>query len=467
MKHPRQPAEPYRIKSVEAIRLPDRAEREKRIVECGYNIFKLDAEEVYIDLLTDSGTGAMSNRQWAAMMMGDESYAGARSFRRMEKVIQDLFHKTKVVPVHQGRVAENLMFSTLMKKGQYVLNNTHFDTTRANVMHKGGIAVDFPSTALKSDEPLPFKGNMDTEKLEAFIKEKGVENIAMVMVTVTSNSVGGQPVSMANIREVSEIAHRFGIPFYYDAARFAENAYFIKRDEPGYADKSVREIAEEMFELADGAMMSAKKDGLANMGGFIALNDEELYARLVELLIVIEGFPTYGGMSGHDMEALASGLEEVTEFDYLDYRVKQVAYLGDIIKAAGMQIIEPSGGHAIFVDAGRLLTHIPPEQFPGQSLSLEFYLEGGVRVVEIGSLMFGGKDPETGKFSPAPKELVRMAIPRRVYTNSHLDYVGDVAERIAARKGQLPGYRIVKEPQYLRHFTAELAVVKTTEKVKS
>ena len=459
--------QPYRIKSVEPIRLLSRVEREKAVRRSGYNIFKLDAADVYIDLLTDSGTGAMSNRQWAALMMGDESYAGARSFRRLEKIVQDLFHKRWVIPCHQGRVAENIMFSTILKKGQYVLNNTHFDTTRANVMHKGGVAVDLPCAALTADEPLPFKGNMDTERMEEFIKEKGAAAVAMIIMTVTNNSVGGQPVSMANIREVSEISHRYGIPFFYDCARFAENAYFIKRDEPGYAYKSVREIATEMFDVCDGVMMSAKKDGLANMGGFIALNDEELYSRLVELLIIIEGFPTYGGLSGRDIEALAAGLEEVTDFDYLDHRISQVAYFGEKIKSAGMPIIEPTGGHAIFVDAGKLLAHLPWDQFPGQSLTLEFYLEGGVRVVEIGSMMFGSQDPDTGKPISASKELVRMAIPRRVYTNSHLDYVTDVAARIVSRKDSLPGYKIVREPRFLRHFTAELAVVEAGERVES
>lgn len=467
MKRFHQPAEPYRIKSVEPIKLLPRHEREQKIIAANYNIFKVDAADIFIDLLTDSGTGAMSNSQWAAIMMGDESYAGARSFRRFEKTIQDVFRKKFVIPCHQGRVAENLMFTTILQKGQYVVSNTFFDTTRANVMHKGGIPVDLPCKEVDAVEPLPFKGNVDTERLEAFLSEHGREKVAMVVVTITSNSVGGQPVSMANIHEVAEICHRHGVLFYFDCARFAENAYFIKRDEPGYAGKSIREIVAEMFDVCDGAMMSAKKDGLANIGGFIALNDGDLRDRIAELLILIEGYTTYGGLAGRDLEALAVGLQEVMEFDYLDFRVEQVAYFGDRIKEAGMPIVEPAGGHAIFIDAGRLLEHIPPTQFPGQSLTIEFYLEGGIRAVEIGSLMFGEEDPETGEPKPAPRELVRMALPRRVYTNSHLDYVAETAARIVARKESLPGYKITRQPEFLRHFTAELAVAEQTQKVRS
>jgi len=460
MKKKRQPAEPYRIKMVEPIKLLSRHERVKRIEQAKYNLFKIDAEDIYIDLLTDSGTSAMSNRQWAALMMGDESYAGARSFRRFEKVVQELFGKKMVIPCHQGRVAENLMFSTILKEGQYVLNNTHFDTTRANVLHKGGIPVDLLCPEAQSNEPLPFKGNMDTERLESFIEEHGPQQIAMVMMTVTNNSSGGQPVSMANIHEVSEICRRFNILFYYDAARFAENCYFIKRDEPGYAGKSIREIAMEMFDACDGVMVSAKKDGLANIGGFIALNDEELYSRLCDLLILVEGFPTYGGLAGRDLEVLAAGLEDVLDFDYLDSRIEQVRYLADMIREAGMQVVEPPGGHAIFVDAGRLLPHIPTEQFPAHGLAVEFYVEGGIRVIEIGSLMFGGIDPATGKHIAAPRELVRMALPRRVFTNSHLDYVAEVAQKITSKKESICGYKITRESKYLRHFTCDLAVVK-------
>ena len=458
MRRKRQPAEPYRIKAVEAIRLQSRHEREGLIASGNYNVFKIDAKDIYIDLLTDSGTAAMSNRQWAALMLGDESYAGAQSFRKFEETVRGIFGKKFVIPCHQGRVAENLIFSNMLKPGQYVPNNTHFDTTRGNCLHKGGIPLDMPCEESKSEEPLPFKGNMDTVRLEAFIKEKGPEQIAMVIMTVTNNSAGGQPVSMANIREVSEICHRYGLLFYFDCARFAENSYFIKRDEAGYAGKSIAEIAGEMFSLCDGAMMSAKKDGLANIGGFITLDDEELYEKLTQHLILIEGFPTYGGLAGRDLEILSVGLREVLDFDYLDFRIEQVEYFGEKIKAAGMPIIEPTGGHAVFVDAGQLLPHIPPGQFPGHALALEFYVEGGVRAVEIGSLMFGGTDPDTGKEFFAPRELVRMCLPRRVYTNSHIDYIAEVAEKIVARKEDIRGYRILRQTRFLRHFTCDLAV---------
>ncbi|MEE8576883.1 MAG: tryptophanase, partial [candidate division Zixibacteria bacterium] len=351
----RQPAEPYRIKSVEPIKLLPRRDRERRLKAAHYNVFKLDGPDIYIDLLTDSGTGAMSTRQWAALMMGDETYAGARSFRRFEHTVKDITRKEFIVPCHQGRVAENLVFSTMLKPGQYIINNTHFDTTRGNCLHKGGVPLDLPCPEASSVEATAFKGNMDTRRLEQVINEKGVEAIAMVIMTITNNSAGGQPVSMANIHETSEICHRYGVPFFFDCARFAENCYFIKRDEPGYGKKSIKEIAVEMFDACDGAMMSAKKDGLSNIGGFVAISDERLYEQLIELLIIIEGFPTYGGLAGRDLEVLAVGLNEVMDFDYLDYRIEQTAYFGKIIKQAGMPIVEPTGGHAVFVDAGRML----------------------------------------------------------------------------------------------------------------
>lgn len=466
MRRNRQPAEPYRIKAVEAVRLQSRHKREELIAAARFNLFKIDAQDIYIDLLTDSGTAAMSNQQWAALMLGDESYAGARSFRKFESTIKGIFGKKFVIPCHQGRVAENLVFSNLLKKGQYVPNNTHFDTTRGNCLHKGGLPIDMPCRESHSDEPLPFKGNLDTRRLEAFIKEHGPEQVAMVIMTITNNSAGGQPVSMANIREVSEICHRFGLPFYYDCARFAENSYFIKRDEPGYARKSIREIAIEMFSYCDGAMMSAKKDGLANIGGFITLDDEQLYQKLTQHLILIEGFPTYGGLAGRDLEVVAVGLEEVLDFDYLDFRIEQVEYFGEKVKQAGMPIIEPTGGHAVFVDAARLLPHITPAQFPGHALAIEFYVEGSVRTVEIGSLMFGGIDPKTDQEFFAPRELVRMCLPRRVYTNSHIDYVAEVAEKIVARKDDIRGYRILRQSELLRHFTCDLAVCEP-EKVEA
>jgi len=458
MRKKRQPAEPYRIKTVEPIRLLSGHERSQRIEEAKFNLFRLDAADIYIDLLTDSGTSAMSKRQWAALMLGDESYAGASSFRAFEKTVKRIFGKKKVLPCHQGRVAENLIFSTLLKPGQFVPNNTHFDTTRGNCLHKGGIPIDMPCKESGSNEPLPFKGNMNTDRLESFINEKGVEKIAMVIMTVTNNSAGGQPVSMANIREVSEICHRYGLLFYFDCARFAENCYFIKRDEAGYASKTIEEIASEMFSYCDGAMMSAKKDGLANIGGFVTMDDEDLYRRLSELLILIEGFPTYGGLAGRDLEVLAVGLEEVMDFDYLDFRIEQVAYFGRKIVDAGMPIVEPSGGHAIFIDAGRFLPHIPPEQFPGQGLAVELYREGGVRVVEIGSLMFAGVDPVTGQETRPQREMVRMALPRRVFTNSHLDYIAEVAEKIVSRKDEIQGYKITRQSEFLRHFTCDMAV---------
>jgi tryptophanase len=457
MKNLRQPVEPFRIKSIEPIRLLSRAEREAKIKAAAYNIFKLEARDCYIDLLTDSGTGAMSKSQWAAIMMGDESYAGADSFRRFEAAVQSIFRKKKVIPCHQGRVAENLMFSTILKKGQYVLNNTHFDTTRGNILHKGGVPIDLPCKESDSDAPLAFKGNMDIAGLEEFIAKHRREEIAMVMITVTNNTAGGQPVSMANIREVSEICHRYKLPFYFDCARFAENCWFVKQKEPGYEQISVRQIAAEMFDLCDGVMMSAKKDGLANIGGFIALDDEELYGRLAELLVLIEGFPTYGGLAGRDLEALAVGLEEVLDEEYLRYRIDQVAYLGAKMKEAGFPIIEPTGGHAVFIDAGKFLPHVPAEQFPGQGMTVGLYLEGGIRTAEIGSLMFGGIDPNTGRKLTARRELVRLAVPRRVYTNSHLDYVAEVGERIARNKAAITGFTITRESRFLRHFTCDLA----------
>lgn len=463
----KEPAEPYRIKSIEPITLLDRPSREAVIKKANYNLFKVDAADIYVDLLTDSGTTAMSTKQWAALMMGDESYAGAKSFRRFEKVVREVFGKKFVIPCHQGRVAENLMFSTLNIKGKYIISNTLFDTTRGNTLHKEGIPVDLPNPNLKSNEPLPFKGNMDVGRLESFINEHGADSIGMVIMTITNNSVGGQPVSLANMRETSELCHRHNILFYYDCARFAENCYFIKRDEAGYAGKSIPEIASEQFELCDGVMMSAKKDGLANMGGFIALNDEALYRQIAELMTLIEGFPTYGGLAGRDLEVLAVGLQDVMEFDYLDFRIEQVKFLGECLKEAGLPIIEPTGGHAVFVDAGKLLDHIPAHRFPGQALSVEFYLEGGIRTVEIGSLMFGEGEYGAGTFKPAEFELVRMALPRRVYTNSHIRYIADVAARIVGRKSNVAGYRIERQSQFLRHFTCDLAQASKEKSVRA
>jgi len=442
-----------------------REQREKILQRAKFNTFKIKAEEIYIDLLTDSGTGAMSKEQWAALMRGDESYAGAQSFYRFEKIVKEITGKNFVLPTHQGRVAENVFFSTLLKKGDYVPNNTHFDTTGANVQHKGGIAVNLPCPEAALDDEIPFKGNMDNRKLRSFIEEKGADKIPVVFMTVTNNSAGGQAVSMSNIKEASEICHQNGIMFFFDCARFAENAFFIKKYEPGFENKSIKDIVQEMFSYSDGALMSAKKDGLANMGGFIAVNDEELSRRMVELLIIIEGFPTYGGMSGRDIEAVAAGLEEVLHEDYLEYRVGQIEYFGKILEEAGMPIIKPTDGHAIFVDAGQYLPHTPTDQFPGQSLTVELYREGGIRAVEIGSIMFGGYDPNTGEKITAPRELVRLAVPRRVYTGSHLEYVARAADRITARKEQLKGYKITRQATFLRHFTIELEEL-TNQQVK-
>lgn len=454
MSSDKQPVEPFRIKSIEPIRLLNREEREKRLKAADYNVFKIDAEDIYIDLLTDSGTTAMSAQQWAALMLGDESYAGARSFRRFEKAVKEIFCKNFVIPTHQGRSAENITFSTMVHHGQYVLNNTHFDTTKGNTLHKGGIPLDFP---VQNESPeFIFKGNMDTHALEQFLGKHPKEKIAMVIMTITNNSVGGQPVSLSNIRETAEICKKHDVPFFFDCARFAENSYFIKKHEPGYEDKSIKEIAQEIFSYGDGAMMSAKKDGMANIGGFITVNDEELYRRLTELMIIVEGFPTYGGLAGRDMDVLAVGFYEAMDESYLHYRIGQVRYFGEQLQQAGLPIIEPTGGHAVFIDAGKFLPDIPAEEFPGQALTVAFYLEGGIRVVEIGSIMFGGTDPETGKKVNAPKELVRLAIPRRVYTQSHIDYMVDVAKKIVAQKDKLTGYEITRQSAFLRHFTCDL-----------
>ncbi len=451
------PVEPFRIKSVEPIPTLDAATREAKIREAQFNLFKLDAESVFIDLLTDSGTNAMSAHQWAGIMEGDESYAGARSFRRFENTVQEIFRMPYILPAHQGRVAENILFSTILKPGQFVPNNTHFDTTRANTLHKGGIPIDLP-VAVDGSSGEYFRGNMDVLALEKFIEDKGAENIPVIILTVTNNSVGGLPVSMENVRQTSEVCHRFGIPMFFDCARFAENSYFIKKHEPGYESRSVKEIAQEMFEYGDGAMMSAKKDGLANIGGFIATKDLELARRMRELLILVEGYATYGGLAGRDLEALAIGFEEVLAEDYLEYRTSQVAYLGSLLEGAGLPIVTPTGGHAVFVDAGEFLPHIPAEQFPGQSLAVALYRECGVRTVEIGSLMFGegGDDAE---FVPAPRELVRLAMPRRVYTNTHYEFIAEHAANVAKKKSSLKGMKILSQPKLLRHFICDLAEI--------
>lgn len=408
-----------------------------------------------IDLLTDSGTAAMSADQWAGVVRGDESYAGSRSFYFFEEVVKEIFGFKHVIPVHQGRAAERILFSIVDKPGSVIPNNTHFDTTRANIEYLGGIAADLPIPEARQPQLYhPFKGNMDVAALENLIREVGADKIPMVMLTVTNNSGGGQPVSMENIRQVRAICDRYGIPLYLDACRFAENAYFIKLREPGYANKSVKEIAREMFSYADGCTMSAKKDGLSNIGGFLCTNDDRLAQQEKDLLILTEGFPTYGGLAGRDLEAMAIGLQEVLDEEYLKYRFASTRYLGEHIAQAGVPIVQPPGGHAIYIDAGAMLPHIPPLHYPGQSLVVELYREGGIRAVEIGSVMFGKIDPETGREQPAPLELVRLAIPRRVYTQSHIDYVIEAILNVYERREQLGGYQIVWQAPFLRHFTA-------------
>jgi tryptophanase len=440
--------EPFRIKSVEPIRWTTHDQRAQLLRAAHYNLFLLEADDVLIDLLTDSGTGAMSTHQWSAVMEGDESYAGSRSFTRFKRSVQNITGYTHVIPTHQGRAAERILFHVMCKPGDVVPNNTHFDTTRANVEAVGAEAVDLLLPEGRQPQTrLPFKGNMDVAALEALIARVGREHVPLVMLTVTNNSGGGQPVSMENARAVSTICHSHGIPLYFDACRFAENAWFIKQREPGYADKTPMQIAQEMFALGDGCTMSAKKDGMANIGGFLCTNDDLLARQEKDLLILTEGYPTYGGLAGRDLEAIAVGLNEALEEDYLRYRIASTAYLGDHISSAGVPIVQPPGGHAVYIDAAAFLPHIPQDQFPGVALAAELYLEGGIRSVEIGSLMFG---------TAAQMELVRLAIPRRVYTQSHIDYVVEVILKVWARREQIVGLRLSYEAPFLRHFTAHL-----------
>jgi tryptophanase len=447
--------EPFRIKSVEPLGFTTRREREGVMREADYNVFSIPADKVLIDFLTDSGTSAMSAEQWACLMRGDESYAGARSFFVFEKVVRELTGYRHILPVHQGRAAERILMSVVCGPGKTVLSNSHFDTTRANVEASGAEAVDLPvPEALNFDMPGPFKGDMDTRALENKIRELKPENVPMIIMTVTNNSLGGQPVSMRNMRDVSEIARHYHIPLIIDAARFAENACFIKKRERGFASRSVRDIAKEMFSYGNGCMMSAKKDALVNIGGFLALNDIEWVRRAREVLILGEGFPTYGGLAGRDLEAMAQGLVEVLDEQYLNYRLRSVEYLGEGLRKAGVPIVEPPGGHAIYVNAKKFLPHIPPALFPGQALVCELYLTAGIRAVEIGSLMFG--EGQDGDFKPARMELVRLAVPRRVYTQSHIDFVIEVFTDIAKRKEQIRGLRLIEASPRLRHFTAKL-----------
>lgn len=451
--------EPFRIKSVEPIRATTREERQKLLEAAGYNLFLISSKDILIDLLTDSGTGAMSTEQWAAVMRGDESYAGSPSYTRFRDSVQAITGFRHVIPTHQGRAAERILFSVMCRKGDVVPNNTHFDTTRANCEFVGAEALDIPiPEALQPSNPHPFKGNMDSARLEEIISHVRPKRVPLVMLTVTNNSGGGQPVSMANIRAVKEICAKHGIPLYIDACRFAENAYFIKLREPGYDSKTPREIAQEMFRHADGCTMSAKKDGLANIGGFLCTNDDSLAQREKDLLILTEGFPTYGGLAGRDLEAIAVGLNEALEEDYLKYRIISTAYLGNHIAAEGVPIVHPPGGHAIYIDARAFLPRLTPLQFPGVALAAELYLEGGIRSVEIGTLMFGRRD-EHGVEHPGPMDLLRLAIPRRVYTQSHIDYVVEIILEVWRNREQIRGLELISQAPILRHFTARLRPV--------
>jgi tyrosine phenol-lyase len=447
--------EPFKIKAVEPIRMTSPEERNRKVREAGFNVFLLQAEDVLIDLLTDSGTAAMSSEQWAAVMRGDESYAGSRSWYRFEEAVREIFGFRHVLPTHQGRAAERILFSLRCKPGDVVPNNTHFDTTRANIEVTGAEARDLLTAMGRIPAARhPFKGNMDTEQLQRTIDQVGRDRIPLCMLTVTNNSGGGQPVSMANVREVSRICRARGIPLYIDACRFAENAYFIKLREEGYADRTPLEIARELFSYADGCTMSAKKDGMANIGGFLATNDSRLAELERNVLILTEGFPTYGGMAGRDLDAIAVGLHEALDEDYLVYRIRSTTYLGEHISDAGVPIVQPPGGHAIYIDAAAFLPQIPPHELPGQALVVELYREAGIRAVEIGTVMFGRRNAATGEETPAPMELVRLAIPRRVYTQSHIDYVVEAILQVWARRAGVKGYRFVEQAPMLRHFTA-------------
>jgi len=443
--------EPFRIKSVEPIHWTQRADREAFLRDAHYNLFLVPADNVLIDLLTDSGTGAMSVYQWGAIMEGDESYAGSRSYIRFRDSVQSIFGYKHVIPTHQGRAAERILFSTMLKPGDVVPNNTHFDTTRANVEATGAEALDLVIAEGKQPGLIhPFKGNMDVAALAETIARVGREHIPLVMLTITNNSGGGQPVSMANARAVSQLCRQHNIPLYFDACRFAENSYFIKLREPGYEDKTPKQIAQEMFSLGDGCTMSAKKDGMANIGGFLCTNDDHLAQQEKDLLILTEGYPTYGGLAGRDLEAIAVGLQEACDEDYLRYRIASTAYLGNHLAEQGIPLVMPPGGHAIYLDARGFVPHIPVEQFPGVALAAELYLEGGIRSVEIGSLMFG---------KAAKMDLVRLAIPRRTYTQSHIDYVIEVITEVWKNRNQIRGLKLTYEPPFLRHFTAKLEQV--------
>jgi tyrosine phenol-lyase len=452
--------EPFRIKTVEPIKITTREERSALLAQAGFNPFLIQAVDIYIDLLTDSGTSAMSDSQWAGLMRGDESYAGCRNYYSLESAIGEIFGFKYFVPTHQGRAAESVLFSILVRPGLQVPSNMHFDTTRANVEARGGVAADLVIDEGKDPTSQhPFKGNLDIAKLKAFIERTGPRNIPLGMITITNNSGGGQPVSMQNIRETSEVLHQYGIPFFIDACRYAENAYFVKLREQGCADKSTLEIAREAFSYADGCTMSGKKDALVNIGGFLGMNDPDLYERACQELILREGFPTYGGLAGRDLEAMARGLWEGLDEQYLAYRLAHTQYLADRLAEAGVPIVEPPGGHAVYLDALRFLPQMPRDQFPGQALVTGLYIEGGIRAVEIGSVMFARTDEHTGETIFPDMELVRLAIPRRVYTQSHLDYVVDTIVALYKKRETMRGLRIVYETRFLRHFTARFELV--------
>ena len=448
--------EPFKIKSVESIKMNSKEDRIEILKKAHYNLFQVKSSDVIIDLLTDSGTGAMSSKQWSGIMNGDESYAGSNSFILFEKTVKELFGFKYILPTHQGRAAERILFSVMINENDVIPSNTHFDTTRANIEYQGAIALDLiPDKFKNSQIDTVFKGNMCIDKLNATIKEHGVQKIPLIMITITNNSGGGQPVSMDNIKQVSKIAKKYKIPLYIDACRFAENAFFIKRDEEKYKDKSIKDIVYEIFSYADGCTMSAKKDGIANIGGFLCTNDIEIAKKKKNLLILTEGFTTYGGLAGRDLEAIAIGLKEAIDFDYLEYRIKSIEYLGRKLIEYKVPIIRPPGGHAIYLDAKLFAPHIDPCNFPGQSLACQLYTEGGIRTSEIGSLMFG-KYSKDGKPILSKNELVRLAIPRRTYTQSHIDYVIEVIKNVYDNRSSLKGLVILKEPRFLRHFTAKL-----------